>query len=195
MFWTHAIRAALSGRAALSALCLAGLARAALLLPEASAARSAKAVAAAAPQCRNATQAGAGRAQERTILCLINAERARAGVSRLRRNGALARAAERHARDMTRRDYFAHVSPSGATPLARAIRAGYGAATLAENLAFGTGSWGTPAGAVAQWLDSPGHRRAMLSPAVRELGVGAVSGSPMAGVSGGVTVAAEFGRR
>lgn len=195
MLSRHAIRAVLCAGSALVALSLPGTASARAQDSQAHAASSAVAVAAAFPECRHATQAGAGRAQEHTILCLINAERRRAGVPRLRRSRALSRAAERHARDMTRRNYFDHVSPSGATPMARALRAGYAATTLAENLAFGTGSWGTPAGAIAQWLDSPGHRRAMLSPEVRELGVGAVSGSPLSDVNGGVTVAAEFGRR
>ena len=153
------------------------------------------AIAAASPQCRHATDSGAGRRQERTILCLVNAARARAGVGRLSRSGALARAAERHARDMTRRDFFQHVTPDGVTPGVRAHRAGYSYSMLAENLAFGTGSWGTPAGTIAQWMDSPGHRRAMLSRDLRELGVGAVTGSPLSGVNGGVTVAAVFGRR
>ena len=151
--------------------------------------------------CKRASNAarsssnGSGRRQQHAILCLINVERSRAGVPRLRLNGALSRAAERHARDMTRRDYFAHTSPSGVTPMARVKRAGYNPSTLAENIAFGTGSWGTPAGTISQWLDSPPHRRAMLSSGVRDLGIGAASGSPLPGVSGGTTVTADFGRR
>ena len=191
----HAIRARSCVCAALLALSSLGAASAQARAPRAHVASSAVAVAASAPECRNATQAGGGRGQEHTILCLINAERSRAGVPRLRRSGALARAAERHARDMTRRNYFDHVSPSGATPMTRVRDAGYRATTVAENIAFGTGSWGTPAGTIAQWLDSPGHRHAMLSPDVRELGVGAVSGSPMSNVDGGLTVTADFGDR
>ena len=141
------------------------------------AASSATAVSAAAPECRGATASGAGSRREHTIVCLINALRSRHGLRRMHKSAALARAARRHARDMARRDYFDHHSPEGTTPLARAQRAGYRPRRLAENLAWGTGSWGTPAGTVAQWLDSPGHRRAMLDPRLRDLGIGAVAGS------------------
>ncbi len=163
--------------------------------PVANGARSAAAIAAASPECRGATISGSGDRQEHTILCLINAARAQAGVPRLRRSRALARAAERHARDMTRRDYFDHASPEGTTPDGRAARAGYDSSLIAENLAFGTGSWGTPAGAVAQWLGSAPHRRALLDRRARDLGIGAADGSPLRGAHGGTTVAAMFGRR
>lgn len=195
MLSKHAIPVAVVVCAALAVLSAPTLASGDQSSPLARAARSPVAVAAASPQCSGATASGAGRRQEHTILCLINAERRRVGVPRLERSGALARAAERHSRDMTRRNYFSHTSPSGATPRQRARRAGYSPAMIGENLAFGTGAWGTPAGTVAQWLDSPGHRRVMLSPDVRDLGVGAVSGSPMADFDGGTTVAAVFGRR
>jgi uncharacterized protein YkwD len=195
MLRRHATTVVLSAGAAAAALCLPAPASSADAGPAARAARTPVAVAAASPECRHATDVGVGRRQEHTILCLVNAARRRAGVARLSRNGRLARAAERHARDMTRRDFFQHVTPDGVTPMARARRAGYDASMLAENLAFGTGSWSTPAGTVAQWLDSPGHRRAMLAPGVREIGVGAVSGSPLSDVGGGVTVAAVFARR
>ena len=77
----------------------------------------------------------------------------------------------------------------------RAHRAGYDYSMLGENLAWGSGYWSTPAGTVKQWLGSPAHRRTMLKPRVRELGVGVASGVPTRGVRRGATVAALFGRR
>ena len=194
MLSRKAIRVVIAVPAAIASLALTGPATASDAA-RAHAARSPHAVAAASPQCSGASTRGGGAQQEHAILCLINAERDRVGAPRLRLSRALSRAAGRHARDMTRRDFFDHTSPGGETPTTRAKRAGYNPATISENIAFGTGSWGTPAGTIAQWLDSPPHRRAMLSRGVRDLGVGAVSGSPLDGVSGGVTVAADFGRR
>jgi uncharacterized protein YkwD len=162
----------------------------------ADAAPTATAVASAAPQCHGAYASGAGKRAAHTIVCLINAQRARHGLPRLNPRGDLARAARRHARDMVRRGYFDHRSPGGSSPASRAADAGYHAVTIAENLAFGAGSWGTPAGTVAQWLGSPPHRRALLSPRLRDIGIGVAGGCPTAGYRDvGTTVAATLGRR
>jgi len=81
-------------------------------------------------------------------------------------------AAEAYARDMARRRWFDHIAPDGSSVEARAEAAGYGDwLFLAENLATGSG----PPDAtdlVASWLNSPGHRRNILSPDLREIGVG-----------------------
>jgi uncharacterized protein YkwD len=56
----------------------------------------------------------------------------------------------------------------------------------------------TAAGAVQQWLVSPVHRRVMLTPSWRELGVGVVAAPAAPGAYGGKDVqiaAAEFGKR
>ena len=151
--------------------------------------------ASAASRCHGAHRRGAGRAYERAILCLVNAERAKRGLSRLRRSRSLASGVRRHARDMSRRNYFAHRSPAGSSSRMRARRSGYRYAILAENLGFGARTWGTPAGIIRQWLQSPGHRRAMLDGRFRDLGVGAARGVPVRGVRGGTTVGAVFGRR
>jgi uncharacterized protein YkwD len=149
----------------------------------------------AAARCSGSHSSGAGRRQERAILCLVNRQRARYGLRRLRSRRTLIRAAERHARDMARHNYFAHYGRSGSTPRSRVRRAGYRCKTIGENLAFGRGYPGTPAGIVAMWMASASHRQTMLSPRVRDLGVGAARGVPRPGISGGVTVAAEFARR
>ena len=149
----------------------------------------------AAAGCSGAHAAGAGRRQERAILCLVNRQRARHGLRRLRARRTLARAAERHARDMSRHNFFAHYGRRGSTPRSRVRRAGYRCRTIGENLAYGRGYPGTPAGIVAMWMASPPHRQTMLSPRVRDLGVGAARGVPRPGFRGGVTVAAEFARR
>ena len=183
----------LAPRLALCAMCLV------LMLdpPSALAARTDRTIprAAAAGGCSGAHREGAGRRQERAILCLINRQRARHGLRRMRANRKLARAAERYARSMSRRNFFAHRSTGGSTPVSRARRAGYRPHTLGETLAYGRGHLGTPAGIVAQLMASPPHRSIVLAPRVRDLGVGAARGLPRPGMRGGVTVAAEFARR
>ena len=81
--------------------------------------------AAAADACAGAKRpVGANVARAaRATRCLVDAARARAGLSRLRDAGALDRAAAAHARDMVRRGFFDHVSPGGSTTArARAAR-------------------------------------------------------------------------
>ena len=57
----------------------------------------------------------AGRLDEAAgaIVCLVNAERTSRGLRPLRRDGDLAQAARGHAATWSRRNYFAHVTPSG----------------------------------------------------------------------------------
>ena len=49
---------------------------------------------------------------------------------------------------------------------------------LGENLAWGTGSLGTPRGAVQAWIESPGHRANILRRTYRELGIGVATRRP-----------------
>ena len=71
-----------------------------------------------------ARRCAAGRRPSAT-LCLINRERRAHGLVPLSGNARLGRAAGRHAADMVRRGYFAHVSPEGQTFVDRLRDAGY----------------------------------------------------------------------
>lgn len=172
---------------------------AALAAPAPAGAQSvdAHAAVAACPSAAAMPARGADQA-ERTTLCLVNLERRRRGLRGLRANGRLAAAAARHSTDMVRRAFFGHVTPGGATLVQRIRRTGYvsGARSyaLAENLAWGTGSYATPLRTVAGWMRSPGHRRNILHPGFRELGVGIVLGAPGA-VGEGATYTTNFGAR
>jgi len=114
--------------------------------------------------------------------CLVNAERTSRGLRPLRRDANLAQAARRHSADMVRRGFFAHVSPSGETLKDRVREAGYGDPgqgwRAGENLGWGTQERASPNALVDAWLESPAHRRIMLSSDYRELGVGVASGAP-----------------
>lgn len=131
--------------------------------------------------------------------CLINRERARHGLRRLRPALSLRAAATGYARHMAREDFFAHVSPGGSTMLGRIRRTAYldGARSwsVGENLAWGAGSRATPRQIVRVWMDSPPHRANILRADFRHLGIGLAVGAPVHGVAGGVTYVTEFGRR
>jgi uncharacterized protein YkwD len=132
------------------------------------------------------------------VLCLHNKVRAQNGLVPLRENGHLRRAARAHTRDMTAARYFEHTAPGGATMVDRIMRADYVGKgqgwMLGENLAWGTGSLGTPRGAMKAWMDSPGHRANILKPGFRELGVGVVAKVPVGG-GAGATYTVDFGVR
>jgi uncharacterized protein YkwD len=133
------------------------------------------------------------------LLCEIARVRARHDAGRLRPDAQLDVAAARHAADMFERRYFSHVSPGGGDLADRAKRAGYALRRcswrIGEVLAWGVGPRATAASTVKAWMDSPGHRRILLSGRYREVGVGLQAGTPFAEHPSGVTVAAVLGRR
>lgn len=142
------------------------------------------------------TAAHAARVRHAT-LCLVNRERVRRGLPRLRAQRSLTRAASRYARLMVTRHFFDHVSPGGSTMAQRIKRTNYLRGTrgwsLGENLAYGSGSSATPAQIVDAWMHSAGHRRNILDRGFREIGVGVALGAPHGGA--GATYVNEFGRR
>ena len=135
-----------------------------------------------------------------TTVCLLNLERRKRGLRPLRANTRLQAAADRHALDMVRRDYFSHHSQSGASFVDRILGAGYvsrnQAWSLGENIAYGTGRLATPAAIVWSWMSSPGHRANILKRSFTEIGVGIAIGDPNDGSDfRGGTYATDFGRR
>ena len=117
----------------------------------------------------------------KTIVCLLNFERSRHGLTSLVEVPALDLSSKRQSDDMVRRRYFEHVSPDGVTPQARIAAAGYvvrpGGVT-GENIAWGEGIKGTPAEIVDAWMHSPGHRENILRPQFSEVGMGLAVGNP-----------------
>ena len=111
----------------------------------------------------------------------------------------MAKAARRHANDMVDRHYFSHYSPAGSDVADRARRTGYAkrncAWRLGEVLAWGVEGRSTAAATVAAWLDSPDHRRILVSNRYSDLGVGTVAGTPEQAFPHGLTAAAVLGRR
>jgi uncharacterized protein YkwD len=146
----------------------------------------------------NLTPSTAHAAQIRAAtLCLLNRQRARHGLRRLRAQRSLSHAATKYARLMVAKHFFDHVSPAGSTMASRIERTRYlhhtRAWSLGENLAWGAGMASTPAQIVNAWMHSPPHRRNILDPSFREIGVGVALGSPTG--RAGATYVNEFGRR
>lgn len=134
---------------------------------------------------------------ERALLCLVNRERARAGVRPLRLNRCLAWAAAGHARDMVRERYFAHDSRDGTSFDERILATGYaprGARwTVGENLAWGVAPGGDAAWVMRAWMHSRDHRANLLRASFREIGLAAVAGAPVSANGPRATWAADFG--
>jgi uncharacterized protein YkwD len=132
------------------------------------------------------------------ILCLHNEVRASKDLPALKESARLRRAAAGHSRAMVSDGFFEHTTPAGVTMIDRILRARYvdrdESWTLGENLAWGTGELATPRGAIAAWLESPGHRANLLKRSFRELGVGVVLGNPSSG-DAGATYTVDFGAR
>jgi uncharacterized protein YkwD len=120
-------------------------------------------------------------AANRAVFCLVNAQRARHGLAPLRANRRLAKVARIHARDIVRYQFIGHDSPSHGSLLARVKRSGYGRnkrLTFGEILGAGRGRWSTPRSIVREWMKRQIHRKAILYPRFRVMGVGASLGMP-----------------
>jgi uncharacterized protein YkwD len=111
---------------------------------------------------------------ESGVIDLTNVVRTSEGLATLDPNPSLTAIAEERARDMIESQYFGHVSPSGDRVALVASRSGYQYAVIAENLA--AGRFTNSQGVVDAWLQSPGHRKNILSSQVRDIGVSVVKG-------------------
>jgi uncharacterized protein YkwD len=144
-----------------------------------------------------ATPGSSLRAARHSTLCLLNRERRKRHLHRLRFNHKLAVAGLRHARDMVDNQYFSHDAPSGQDFVQRILDTDYVPAsaswTLGENLAWGDRRMASPREIVRAWMASPGHRANILKPRFREIGIAIVIGAPVHGVASAATYATEFG--
>jgi uncharacterized protein YkwD len=124
------------------------------------------------------------------VQCLLNEQRAQAGLPPLVSDRRLTRAARRFSLAMVRRRFFDHVSPEGSTVGQRVRQAGFSGGALGETIAWGSGEQSTPGAIVSGWMGSPGHRAIILDGQFHRVGVGVAPGSP-AGM-GGATVTGDF---
>lgn len=104
-------------------------------------------------------------------LALVNAVRAQNGLSALTLDPTLSEAAERHAADLARREVMSHYGEDGSSPHDRAEASGYEAVSIGENVSVGQRS---TAEAIDAWLASAPHRRTLLMPEARDMGIALV---------------------
>lgn len=104
----------------------------------------------------------------------LNTDRRRAGLRGISLSRDLTRAAQSHACDMVKRGYFDHRDPWGTKPSQRVRRTGYKSCLTAENLAMGQKSVDEVR---AAWMGSSGHRKNILLPDIRDIGLGVVQPS------------------
>lgn len=123
------------------------------------------------------------------LLAMTNQKRAEAGLAPLQLNGQLAQAAEAKAQDMFAKDYWAHFSPTGASPWDFIRAAGYSYVYAGENLARGFTTTGE---VINAWMASPDHRANMLSSHYSDVGF-AIEQGRLPGDDNTVLVVEMFG--
>jgi uncharacterized protein YkwD len=127
----------------------------------------------------------------------MNAFRARAGLRPLRWNNALRSAAKDMASEMAANHRFAHITRDGRTLVDRVSATRYTARRkrwrLAENIAWGSRGLASPLSIVTGWMGSPEHRRNMLDPGLRDVGIGIAEGTPAGELQSGTFYVADFG--
>jgi uncharacterized protein YkwD len=125
-------------------------------------------------------------------VCLVNAERAGAGLPVLAVDARLATSATTHNRAMVQERFFEHQGPSEPDLGARGLAAGYPAA-MGENLGFGSGALATAGAMVDAWMNSPPHRKNILDPRYRGIGMSVIASAPTGPPAPGATYTTNFG--
>lgn len=135
----------------------------------------------------------------KATICLVNKERRKHGLGKLKFQGELKRAARGHTKEMQKRNCFDHVCPGERSLVGRYEKADYlpcGCSWGAgENIAWGAGRKGTPRKIVNAWMHSPPHRENILRGSFQHAGVGVRWGSPTKRGSNAGTYTLDFGYR
>jgi uncharacterized protein YkwD len=137
---------------------------------------------------------------ERATLCLINQIRAAHHLAPLRGNPMLGTVATSQVAAMVALDYFADRRPSGLTPLTLVTHTAYpnrAQVSVGQTIAWGTGIDARASEIVTAWMQSPPHRRIILTSEYRDAGVAVIPAVPAVVKAGGAgaTYAMEFGVR
>lgn len=110
--------------------------------------------------------------------CLINRERTRRGLKRLKFNQPLQDSSAWQAQDMLDHAYFDHQRKGGPEFVDRILRFGYAddadGYLLGENIAWASTPIATPKKMVKLWMNSPPHRGNILTKAFRDQGLAAL---------------------
>ena len=143
----------------------------------------------------------AANALESSVLAELNGIRRAHGLVPLRLSRPLASAADLHSRSMGTHGFFGHDSRDGSEFWLRVKRFyGPGRAgtwSVGENLLWSTTGLDAKR-ALELWMKSPGHRKNILTPRWREIGLSALTVPAAPGVYGGrdvVIITTDFGVR
>lgn len=107
--------------------------------------------------------------EEHALCQQVNALRSQHGLAPLRASVSLTRAARWLSADMARNDYLDHTDSRGRSFSKRLTAFGYRGATRAENVAGGSG---LASATLSDWTNSPLHRRNLLNPRLKVIGIG-----------------------
>jgi uncharacterized YkwD family protein len=113
-------------------------------------------------------------AEERQMVQLVNQERTKQGLKPLIIDTELARVARIKSQDMADKNYFSHTSPTYGSPFEMMKKFGITYSTAGENIACNQ----SVAKAHDALMNSPGHRKNILSPDFTHIGIGIVQGGP-----------------
>lgn len=122
-------------------------------------------------------------AQEATMRCMVEYARSQSGLPGLTDDGALEQSAASKANDVIRCDDFSHFA-CGRDFTYWMQEAGYMSSScwrVGENLAWGSGDYGTVRSIFRAWMTSPGHRANILNDFAQtgiSLRVGTLAGQP-----------------
>lgn len=108
----------------------------------------------------------------RAMTCMVNYARKKRGLKRQRQHSKLLWSANRKARDIGRCS-FSHQA-CGRDFAYWIQKRGYSGSRIAENIAWGSGSAGSVRKIFIAWMNSPGHRQAILNRHYRHVGAGVV---------------------
>jgi uncharacterized protein YkwD len=107
-----------------------------------------------------------------SLWTLTNIERNKYNFASLKYNNELAKAAQYHAGNMAKYDFFNHTGYFGDTPETRIKTITvYDYANYGENIAWKSPN-NSPSWVVQAWMDSPGHRENLLNPIFVDVGFG-----------------------
>ncbi len=140
-------------------------------------------------------------ALESGVLAQINGFRSSHGLATLQLSAPLTLAARTHSQSMVVRGYFSHDSADGSQFWQR-LRHFYPPVqgrlwSVGENLLWSAPDIDAP-GALQLWLNSPPHRKILMDPNWRQIGLSAVHVASAPGAFGGqevTVVTADFGVR
>jgi uncharacterized protein YkwD len=136
-----------------------------------------------------ATKSSKRAGSEQRVLVLLNEIRQQHGLSTLTASTSLRNAARFHSSDMLQKGYFEHdgLNETWDARVSRFVKA----PLIGENIAWGSGSFGTPEGIVSQWMHSPTHKAIILTAGLHRVGLGFATGT-FDGTPGAVMVTADF---